>query len=537
MLFRSYFKLAKVNNDNQIIRKGYIDKAISDLEKAELGLRERNEIEDLRVTLSNLSEVYYYNENYQKSMTYYKEATALKDTIYNIETKKKIAELEAVKNLEIKEKENEGLKNLSLLQESELKRRNQELINLNNLQKIQQLEIEKKNFDIKTKNNELRLLEKDKELKELEIVRKDIKAKESQTQIELLNKTLEFNTAVRLFMAIVIILFAILVILLFIFFRRKKKANQELKDKNAQIEDANIELERMNEDLIERGNELAEANSLLDEQRTELKKYSEELEVMVDDRTQDLVYAMNELEKANKLKTEIIANMNHEIRTPLNFIKGSAALINVLIKNELSNPDVDDTLSSLNIGVSRLTTTLELFTDLSALKSGNFSVQMSPFNLISLLDYYCNTFSRIIKDFNKPIDISISSSIEDAYVMSSEDIVSRTLYFIIDNAVKFTESGSIDIALTELSNNPGRYLLSVVDTGIGISENYKDKIFDPFTQEDMSATRKYEGIGLSLALAYEYSRISNFKIDFESEKGKGSKFMLEFEKFDIDEDF
>jgi signal transduction histidine kinase len=278
---------------------------------------------------------------------------------------------------------------------------------------------------------------------------------------------------------------------------------------------------------------LEKQNIELIELQNELEKYSVHLETIVADRTQELIVAMTEIEKSSKLKTEIMANMNHEIRTPLNFIKGSAALIKMLIINDNPNPDLIDTLDSLNEGVNRLSRTLELFADLSSIKSGNYQPKISAFNLKSILEYNYLTYRKIISELQKPIEIKLICSFDEVYILADEQNIERMIMFIIDNAVKFTEAGHVYIELYQKGEN--KYQLIIEDTGIGIDDEYKDKIYEPFSQEDMSATRAYEGIGLSLALAYEYALANKFKMNFESEKGTGTKFILEFDKYNFDE--
>jgi PAS domain S-box-containing protein len=264
-----------------------------------------------------------------------------------------------------------------------------------------------------------------------------------------------------------------------------------------------------------------------------LEKHSEQLEIIVSERTQELVVAMKEIEKASKLKTEIIANMNHEIRTPLTFIKCAAALVKMIVVTDNPVPELIETIDSLNLGVNRLNRTMELFADLSELKSGNYKPRTSAFNLRSVLGHHLLTYNKLITEQGKSLEIVFSSTTDEAYTMADEISTDRTIEFIIDNAVKFTENGYVKIDLTETETQ--KYLISIEDTGIGMSDEYKAKVFEPFSQEDMSATRKYEGIGLSLSLAHEFAIKNNFKMGFESEKGKGTKFVLEFDKYDIDE--
>jgi signal transduction histidine kinase len=131
-------------------------------------------------------------------------------------------------------------------------------------------------------------------------------------------------------------------------------------------------------------------------------------------------------------------------------------------------------------------------------------------------------------ELKKPIEIIYNYSLVDAYIMADEQSTAKTIEFIIDNAVKFTKTGYIRIELFQ--NEDNKYQLSIEDSGIGIAEDYKNKIYEPFSQEDMSGTREYEGIGLSLSLAYEYALVNKFEMSFESKKGIGTKFILLFDK-------
>ncbi len=299
--------------------------------------------------------------------------------------------------------------------------------------------------------------------------------------------------------------------------KKSEEFNLLLEENNIQINNANIELEFLNENLVEH--------------KKELEKYSLHLESLVAERTQDLVVAMGEIEKTSKLKTEIIANMNHEIRTPLNFIKMSASLIKMSINSNNSEIDLLDTLSDLNIGVNRLSRTLELFADLSSIKSGNFKTNISTFSLIPILENLYYTYKSRILELEKPIEIIFNCSLDDSYILADEQSTAKSIEFIIDNAVKFTNVGNVKIEL--LQNEDSKYQLIIEDTGIGIAEDYKDKIYEPFSQEDMSCTREYEGIGLSLSLAYEYALANKFDMSFESEKGTGTKFKLVFDKCNL----
>ena len=242
------------------------------------------------------------------------------------------------------------------------------------------------------------------------------------------------------------------------------------------------------------------------------KKYASELKL-----------ANIEVEKADKLKTEIIANMNHEIRTPLNFIKQSAALLKMDIDD--SNSEVIETLDFLNQGVNRLSNTLQLFTDLSQLKINAYQPIMKEIDLTILVNERFAHFHKIVKSIKPSIEFEFSNDSSNILILGDESSIEKAIDYILDNAIKFTHHGKIIINLTK--NNDKAFLM-IKDTGIGISKEYLPLLFEPFTQEYTGRAREYEGIGLSLALAKEYSILNDFEIEVESEKNVGSKFILIF---------
>ncbi len=232
-----YLKIAKdtLRPASDSSKKENLRLALSFTQTALNGCKEIKAEEDQLECESQLSQIYEAMGDYKSAITHFKESQILKDSIFSSENQKKIAELEAKKDLEIKNKENELLKQTAVLKESELARRNQELSNLSNVQRIQKLLLDKRNLDILSKNNELSLLSKDKELQNVTIKQKEAEHQKSQKEIDLLNKDKDYQGVVRNSLVGGIGLLSSLALVLFLFFWRKKRDNKKLADKNQKI--------------------------------------------------------------------------------------------------------------------------------------------------------------------------------------------------------------------------------------------------------------------------------------------------------------
>ncbi|MEE9190429.1 MAG: HAMP domain-containing sensor histidine kinase, partial [Candidatus Neomarinimicrobiota bacterium] len=137
---------------------------------------------------------------------------------------------------------------------------------------------------------------------------------------------------------------------------------------------------------------------------------------------------------------------------------------------------------------------------------------------------------NIVNDFNpkaqkKGLILNFNSQIRKTVIKTNEYCVYRALINLIDNAIKYTEEGQVDV---ELKRKGKKLIATIVDTGIGISGNYLDRLFDPFSQESEGFTKSYQGVGLGMALTKRYLDMVNASIEIESTKGKGTKFTLTF---------
>jgi PAS domain S-box-containing protein len=230
---------------------------------------------------------------------------------------------------------------------------------------------------------------------------------------------------------------------------------------------------------------------------------------------QELIKAKERAEASDRLKTAFMNNISHEIRTPLNGILGFGQII-----ADPSFPDMgkEGYFSMLNESCDRLLNTVTNIMDISLLASGNQKLKKKEVALSQL-------FGRIKEKFTiscqqKKLSISLPEKTKQT-LYTDEDLLTKIFHQLIDNAVKFTSQGKITVGFEKYKNE---YHFFVKDTGIGISEEYKSRIFGNFEQEDFATTRKYEGTGIGLAIAKGLIELLAGKMWLESEKGKGSTF-------------
>ena len=241
---------------------------------------------------------------------------------------------------------------------------------------------------------------------------------------------------------------------------------------------------------------------------------------------EDLIKAKELAEKSNKLKTEFLAQMSHEIRSPINVIISFANLL----KDEMGyNPpaEVNEYFSGIESAGRRLIRTIDLIINISELHVGTYEASWENLDLFKdVIANLKNEYTNLAK--TKNLQFNLVKKTPRAMVYGDKYSICQIFSNLIDNAIKYTHKGSIDVVLDKSNEND--IVVSVTDTGIGISEEFKSKLFEPFMQEERGYSRKFEGNGLGLALVRKYCDLNNAKIDIESEKGVGTKITVTFPK-------
>ena len=239
---------------------------------------------------------------------------------------------------------------------------------------------------------------------------------------------------------------------------------------------------------------------------------------------EELLRAKIKAEESDKLKSNFLAQMSHEIRSPINSILSFSSLL----KNSIGSSVDDELKASFEIISSagkRITRTIDLILNMSEVQTGTYEY------LAKEIDIYKDVLLSIIEEFNvlaktKNLHFLVTKNTDNTKRAVDEYAVTQTFVNLIDNSFKYTEEGKIELIIDE--DRKGRLVISVSDTGIGISEKYLKNIFKPFSQEEQGYSRKFEGNGLGLALVKNYCDMNNALITVESKKGIGSTFTVTF---------
>jgi signal transduction histidine kinase/CheY-like chemotaxis protein len=245
----------------------------------------------------------------------------------------------------------------------------------------------------------------------------------------------------------------------------------------------------------------------------------------------EIEHLLVETQAANRHKTEFLANMSHEIRTPLNGVLGMSRLI------ARTNLDAEqrDYVEELETSTRWLTAMLNDILDYAKAEAGTLELESTPFRPRDVIEECKATFAPVAAAQRLELRTRVEgdSTVQgDTSVQGDPARLRQILSNLLNNAVKFTPAGSIDLVARCLpSGDPAcaRWEFSITDTGIGISPEKKQQVFEAFRQVDGSLTRRFGGTGLGLALCAKLAHIMGTRLEVESEEGKGSRFSFQID--------
>lgn len=238
----------------------------------------------------------------------------------------------------------------------------------------------------------------------------------------------------------------------------------------------------------------------------------------------ELIISKEKAEESDRLKSAFLAQMSHEIRTPLNVILTATPLLAEDLAS--GNEDTNILLDSVSSAGKRLQRTIDMILNLSSVQSGNYMSQFEVINLNEDLKSLVDEMKSLAMEKN--LEMTFTCNVYDPLIKGDKYTVNQIFQNLLGNAIKYTQTGKIEVQV--VNNDPGKISVEVKDTGIGMSKEYLEKLFTPFSQEDMGYKREFEGNGLGLALVKKYVELNQAEILVSSQKKKGTIFKVVFNK-------
>jgi len=226
-------------------------------------------------------------------------------------------------------------------------------------------------------------------------------------------------------------------------------------------------------------------------------------------------------QKSDRLKSEFLSQISHEIRTPLTNITSYLGLISEIVPKEIHD-EFDYYFNAVRRGTVRLHRTIDELINASELQIGSYKPQITTINLESeILTPLLNTFTEFASE--KGLLLIKNCKIKNPFVKGDSFSLAKILEHLIDNAIKYTNTGSVKIICREFE----KFIkVKIKDTGIGISSKYQENIYKLFSQEESGYSRRYDGNGLGMYIVKNFCDLNKIKISLKSQKNKGTTFIL-----------
>ncbi|MEU8804097.1 HAMP domain-containing protein [Spirillospora sp. NPDC048819] len=298
---------------------------------------------------------------------------------------------------------------------------------------------------------------------------------------------------------------------------------QELQERSDELQRQQGELRHSNTELEEKAALLAQQNRAIEIQNFQIEQARRTLE----ERAEQLAIS-------SRYKSEFLANMSHELRTPLNSLLVLAKLLSENQGGNLTEKQVEFAQTIHESGTDLLELINDIL-DLAKVEAGKMEAHPQRLSVSALVDYVDATFRPLSVDKGLQFGVEVAPDVPSV-LNTDEQRLQQVLRNLLSNAVKFTaegevrllieRAGDIDFTLPALWNTPDVIAFRVIDTGIGVSTDKLQEIFEPFQQADGTTSRRYGGTGLGLSISRNIARLLGGEIHAESQPGRGSVFTL-----------
>ncbi|MCF8242528.1 MAG: PAS domain S-box protein [Melioribacteraceae bacterium] len=236
---------------------------------------------------------------------------------------------------------------------------------------------------------------------------------------------------------------------------------------------------------------------------------------------EELTEAREKAEAADKMKSEFLAQMSHEIRSPLNAVLNFTGLIKEETR-AINSETLELAFPAIESSSKRIIRTVDMILNMSDIQTGTYTISKRSFNLVDLLINLVKEYESTAQQ-NK-LQLNFQSEIDKAEVEMDDYAVTQIFANLLDNAIKYTNKGFIEIRLNK--GKGSNFIVEIEDTGIGISEEYLPDLFSPFSQEEQGYSRKFDGTGLGMSLVKKYCELINADISVKSKKDVGTIFTV-----------
>lgn len=235
---------------------------------------------------------------------------------------------------------------------------------------------------------------------------------------------------------------------------------------------------------------------------------------------QEVRKARDASKEADRLKSTFLNVLSHELRTPLNIILGYSTIIRENLREKITNED-KIYIDNLYTGSERLFKSITQMLEFAQIEAGNYKMNFESLNLVHLIKNCIEPFK--IKAAEKKLDFTVKIAKENIFVEVDPQCLESIINNLTDNAIKFTRQGYIEFEVEEFSEREFA-VCKIKDTGVGISTEYLDHLYRPFSQEELDIGRNFEGNGLGLAISKRYIEKMGGSLIVDSIKGVGSTF-------------